>query len=135
MAVSVKKKPVVTPNISSSLSMISNETEIQQPTQQEIQTGAPVTSLASELAQRQAPASMAVNTEQNNQIRKSSTKDTQIIFRTTEENKNYLKGFFATYGMTLSKGIQLACFYLEQQIKSGNVEINSAGIITKQERR
>ena len=61
-------------------------------------------------------------------------KDTQIIFRTTEENKNQLKGFFATYGITLSKGIQLACFYLEQQIKNGNVEINAAGLITKNNR-
>ena len=51
-----------------------------------------------------------------------------------EENKNQLKGFFATYGITLSKGIQLACFYLEQQIKSGNVEINAAGLITKNNR-
>ena len=37
-------------------------------------------------------------------------------------------------GITLSKGIHLACFYLEQQIKSGNVEINAAGLITKNNR-
>ena len=70
--------------------------------------------------------------QQNQNIqKKTAIKDTQIIFRTTEENKNQLKGFFATYGITLSKGIQLACFYLEQQIKNGNVEINAAGLITK----
>ena len=73
--------------------------------------------------------------QQNQNIqKKTAIKDTQIIFRTTEENKNQLKGFFATYGITLSKGIQLACFYLEQQIKNGNVEINAAGLITKNNR-
>ncbi len=58
-------------------------------------------------------------------------KNTQIIFRTTEQNKNELKSFFAGYGITLSKGVQLACFYLEQQIKIGKVDISDAGLISK----
>jgi len=131
MAVSVKKRPSV-PNISSSLSMLSSEPEEPQQVSAEIQTGAQSTSLASEIAAEQAKT--AATADQSAAIKKS-TKDTQIIFRTTEENKNSLKGFFATHGITLSKGIQLACFYLEQQIKAGSVEINSAGLITKQERR
>ncbi|MCQ2589580.1 MAG: hypothetical protein MJ179_04070 [Treponema sp.] len=130
MAVSQKKRPSI-PNISSSLNMITSEPEDFQQAPVEIETVAPVqqhyTSLADEKQAFTAPQkAVAV---------KKSTKDTQIIFRTTEDNKNSLKGFFATYGITLSKGIQLACFYLEQQIKAGSVEINSAGLITKQERR
>lgn len=118
MAVSQKKKPTV-PDISESLRILNGETEIQQNNSQQIQTGAGNNQISHENQQIQ---------------KKSSVKDTQIIFRTTEENKNQLKGFFATYGITLSKGIQLACFYLEQQIKSGNVEINAAGLMTKNSR-
>lgn len=119
MAVSQKKKPSV-PDISANLRILNGTPEAENARQEinQIQTGAAFQ-----------------NNEQSQQFqniqKKSAVKDTQIIFRTTEENKNQLKGFFATYGITLSKGIQLACFYLEQQIKNGNVEINAAGLITK----
>lgn len=69
---------------------------------------------------------------QPEKARISTTKDTQIIFRTTEANKNSLKSFFAGYGFSLSKGIQLACFYLEQEIKAGNITIGPAGILKKE---
>lgn len=123
MAVSVKKRPAV-PNIQGSLNMISGDSS---PVQQE-QAFVPAQQI-----QTVAPANNN-NLQTPSEIKKS-TKDTQIIFRTTEDNKNSLKGFFASHGITLSKGIQLACFYLEQQIKAGSVEINSAGLITKQDRR
>ena len=69
---------------------------------------------------------------QPEKARISTTKDTQIIFRTTEANKNSLQSFFAGYGFSLSKGIQLACFYLEQEIKAGNITIGPAGILKKE---
>lgn len=117
MAVSQKKKPSA-PDISENLRYLNGTPENTHEDSNQIQTGAPFQ-----------------NTLQTPIIqKKTAIKDTQIIFRTTEENKNQLKGFFATYGITLSKGIQLACFYLEQQIKSGNVEINAAGLITKNNR-
>lgn len=119
MAVSQKKIKPGRPDISESIRFLNGESEIRQNNPRQIQTG----------------AGDAKNSEENSQIqKKSSVKDTQIIFRTTEENKNRLKGFFAAYGITLSKGIQLACFYLEQQIKDGNVEINAAGLMTKNNR-
>ena len=62
---------------------------------------------------------------------KLGTKDAQIIFRTTLDNKESLKSFFADRGLTLSKGVQLACFYLEQQIKSGDVEVCPSGLLAK----
>lgn len=119
MAVSQKKKPSA-PDISENLRYLDRTPENLHQDNNQIQTGASFQNINNE------------NTLQTPVIqKKTSIKDTQIIFRTTEENKNQLKGFFATYGITLSKGIQLACFYLEQQIKSGNVEINAAGLITK----
>lgn len=117
MAVSQKKKPSA-PDISENIRYLDGTSENLHQDNNQIQTGASIqNSLQTPIIQK-----------------KTSIKDTQIIFRTTEENKNQLKGFFATYGITLSKGIQLACFYLEQQIKSGNVEINAAGLITKNNR-
>lgn len=62
---------------------------------------------------------------------KLKTKDAQIIFRTTVDNKESLKSFFADRGLTLSKGVQLACFYLQQQIKAGDVEIGPSGLLAK----
>lgn len=119
MAVSQKKKPSA-PDISENLRYLDRTPENLHQDNNQIQTGASFQNINNE------------NTLQTPVIqKKTAIKDTQIIFRTTEENKNQLKGFFATYGITLSKGIQLACFYLEQQIKSGNVEINAAGLITK----
>ena len=117
MAVSQKKKPSA-PDISENLRYLNGTPENPHEDSNQIQTGAPFQNSQNTL---QTPIIQ----------KKTAIKDTQIIFRTTEENKNQLKGFFATYGITLSKGIQLACFYLEQQIKSGNVEINAAGLITK----
>ncbi|MGN0750193.1 MAG: hypothetical protein ACI4LS_06870 [Treponema sp.] len=122
MAVSQKKKPSA-PDISENLRYLDRTPENLHQDNNQIQTGASFQNINNE------------NTLQTPVIqKKAAIKDTQIIFRTTEENKNQLKGFFATYGITLSKGIQLACFYLEQQIKSGNVEINAAGLITKNNR-
>lgn len=122
MAVSQKKKPSA-PDISENLRYLNGTPENPHQDSNQIQTGASFQNINNE------------NTLQTPVIqKKAAIKDTQIIFRTTEENKNQLKGFFATYGITLSKGIQLACFYLEQQIKSGNVEINAAGLITKNNR-
>ena len=120
MAVSQKKKPSA-PDISENLRYLNGTPENLHEDSNQIQTGAPFQNSQNSL---QTPIIQ----------KKTAIKDTQIIFRTTEENKNQLKGFFATYGITLSKGIQLACFYLEQQIKSGNVEINAAGLITKNNR-
>lgn len=123
MAVSQKIKPR-TVDLSASLNMLSNSepvtsepvnaTETVQP---QIQTGA--VEVKTEVTKTETPVM-------------STVKDTQVIFRTTEANKNSLKGFFASYGFTLSKGIQMACFYLEQEIKAGNITMGPAGIIKKE---
>ena len=124
MAVSQKIKPK-TVDLSASLSML-NSTEpatsepvsIVIPTvETQIQTGA---------------SEVKIETQKTETPIMSTVKDTQVIFRTTEANKNSLKGFFASYGFTLSKGIQMACFYLEQEIKAGNITMGPAGIIKKE---
>ena len=124
MAVSQKIKPK-TVDLSASLSMLnSTEPATSEPVstviptvEPQIQTGAP--EVKNEAQKTETPVM-------------STVKDTQVIFRTTEANKNSLKGFFASYGFTLSKGIQMACFYLEQEIKAGNITMGPAGIIKKE---
>lgn len=120
MAVSMKKVKPSAPDISTNLTMLGGETPapVVEDVKQ-IQSGAPVTQISG--------SSKASD--------KSVTKDTQIIFRTTEDTKNSLKGFFASHGISLSKGVQLACFYLVQQIQNGNVDVTDAGLITKNEKR
>ena len=124
MSVSKKIKPK-TVDLSASLSMLnSTEPATSEPVstviptvETQIQTGAPEVKI--EAQKTETPVM-------------STVKDTQVIFRTTEANKNSLKGFFASYGFTLSKGIQMACFYLEQEIKAGNITMGPAGIIKKE---
>lgn len=131
MAVSQKIKPK-TVDLSASLSMLnSTETTPTEPInstfsagESQIQTGAPI-------VKAETPVVNEIKTDTQTPVM-STVKDTQVIFRTTEANKNSLKGFFASYGFTLSKGIQMACFYLEQEIKAGNITMGPAGIIKKE---
>lgn len=118
MAVSQKIRPK-TVDLSASLNMLSNSEPVNatETVQPQIQTGA--VEVKTEVTKTETPVM-------------STVKDTQVIFRTTEANKNSLKGFFASYGFTLSKGIQMACFYLEQEIKAGNITMGPAGIIKKE---
>ena len=122
MAVSTKKTKPLSPDISQGLSRL-NANSFNSVSSFQTESSAPV-SISNQQIQSGA------NTE-NSELKNISTKNTQIIFRTTEETKNSLKGFFATYGYTLSKGIQMACFYLEQEIKAGNITMSPAGIIKK----
>lgn len=119
MAVSLKKIKPVKADITSSLSMLSGKKSGQDA---EIQSGAK--------SVPKSAAAIASSGAAKSQESRSPSKNTQIVFRTTEDNKNSLKGFFASCGLTLSRGIQLACLYLEQQIASGRVEISPSGIIS-----
>lgn len=118
MAVSVKKIRPVSADISASLSMLSerNSEEAEKIRSAETAAEEKITGTKKNLS--------------GNQDEKPAAKDTQIVFRTTGENKSSLKGFFASHGLTLSKGIQMACLYFEQQIKSGGVEIGPSGILS-----
>lgn len=64
---------------------------------------------------------------------KPSTKNSQIIFRTTEESKKNLKTFFASHGLTLSRGIQLACLYFEKQVRAGGIKLTPAGMLSEKD--
>lgn len=118
MAVSVKKIKPVKADISSSLSMLT-ERKFEQITQDE-------SKIQTEKQEKEHSREIS---------KKITTKDTQIVFRTTEENKNSLKSFFAERGLTLSKGIQLACLYFEQQIRTGGVVVSSSGLIASKDGR
>lgn len=122
MAVSTKKTKPLSPDISQGLSRL-NANSFNSVSSFQTESSAPV-SISNQQIQSGAVS-------ENSDLKNIATKNTQIIFRTTEETKNSLKGFFATYGYTLSKGIQMACFYLEQEIKAGNITMSPAGIIKK----
>ena len=122
MAVSTKKTKPLSPDISQGLSRL-NANSFNSVSSFQTESSAPV-SISNQQIQSGAVS-------ENSDSKNIATKNTQIIFRTTEETKNSLKGFFATYGYTLSKGIQMACFYLEQEIKAGNITMSPAGIIKK----
>lgn len=122
MAVSTKKTKPLSPDISQGLSRL-NANSFNSVSSFQAESSAPV-SISNQQIQSGAVS-------ENSDSKNIATKNTQIIFRTTEETKNSLKGFFATYGYTLSKGIQMACFYLEQEIKAGNITMSPAGIIKK----
>lgn len=122
MAVSTKKTKPLSPDISQGLSRL-NANSFNSMSSFQSESNAPV-SISNQQIQSGAVS-------ENLDLKNIATKNTQIIFRTTEETKNSLKGFFATYGYTLSKGIQMACFYLEQEIKAGNITMSPAGIIKK----
>lgn len=122
MAVSTKKTKPLSPDISQGLSRL-NANSFNSVSSFQAESSAPV-SISNQQIQSGAVS-------ENSDLKNIATKNTQIIFRTTEETKNSLKGFFATYGYTLSKGIQMACFYLEQEIKAGNITMSPAGIIKK----
>ena len=79
MAVSQKKKPSA-PDISENLRYLDGTSENLHQDNNQIQTGAPFQNSQNSL---QTPIIQ----------KKTAIKDTQIIFRTTEENKNQLKGF------------------------------------------
>ena len=96
MAVSQKKKPSA-PDISENIRYLDGTSENLHQDNNQIQTGAPFQNRQNSL---QTPIIQ----------KKTSIKDTQIIFRTTEENKNQVKSVFATYGITWSKDNHDACF-------------------------
>lgn len=122
MAVSTKKTKPLSPDISQGLSRL-NANSFNSVSSFQAESSAPVSISNQQIQSGAVP--------ENSDLKNIATKNTQIIFRTTEETKNSLKGFFATYGYTLSKGIQMACFYLEQEIKAGNITMSPAGIIKK----
>lgn len=122
MAVSTKKTKPLSPDISQGLSRL-NANSFNSVSSFQSESSAPVSISNQQIQSGAVP--------ENLDLKNIATKNTQIIFRTTEETKNSLKGFFATYGYTLSKGIQMACFYLEQEIKAGNITMSPAGIIKK----
>lgn len=55
-------------------------------------------------------------------------KATQIVVRTTENEREALKAYFMKHGVSLSKGIKIAIKYLEQQEKKGLVQFSDIGL-------
>ena len=103
MAVSQKKKPSA-PDISENLRYLNGTPENPHQDNNQIQTGAPFQNSQNSL---QTPIIQ----------KKTSIKDTQIIFRTTEENKNQLKVFLQLMELHFQKEFNLHVFIWNNKSK------------------
>lgn len=60
-----------------------------------------------------------------------SKNDKLLCIRTSENKQRAYKAFFASKGLTVSKGVQIAIDYLMSQSKKGEVELKDTGIYTR----
>lgn len=55
-------------------------------------------------------------------------KETQIVMRVSDQEKEAMKRYFMKHGVSLSKGLKIAVKYLEQQEKKGQVHFSDIGL-------
>jgi len=60
-----------------------------------------------------------------------SKNDKMFTIRTSQEKQREYKTFFASKGLSVSKGVQIAIDYLIDQAKKGNIELKDTGIFTR----
>lgn len=57
--------------------------------------------------------------------------DKMFTIRTSETKQREYKAFFASKGLSVSKGVQIAIDYLIDQARKGTVELKDTGIFTR----
>lgn len=57
--------------------------------------------------------------------------DKLFTIRTTVTKQREYKAFFASKGLSVSKGVQIAIDYLIDQTKKGTIELKDTGIFTR----
>lgn len=57
--------------------------------------------------------------------------DKLFTIRTSEAKKREYKAFFASKGLSVSRGVQIAVDYLIDQAKKGAIELKDTGIFTR----
>lgn len=57
--------------------------------------------------------------------------DKMFTIRTSETKQREYKAFFASKGLSVSKGVQIAIDYLIDQARKGNIELKDTGIFTR----
>ncbi len=57
--------------------------------------------------------------------------DKLFSIRTSETKQREYKAFFASKGLSVSKGVQIAIDYLIDQAKKGTIELKDTGIFTR----
>ena len=57
--------------------------------------------------------------------------DKMFTIRTSETKQREYKAFFASKGLSVSKGVQIAIDYLIDQAKKGTIELKDTGIFTR----
>ena len=66
--------------------------------------------------------------EKKKEILPDSFETTICSVRLSMDERDELKSFFATNGVTLSRGLLLGAFYLEDQVKNGNIRLTRSGL-------
>ena len=62
--------------------------------------------------------------------KEQSSKSVLINIRTNSTLKKHLKSYFASKGLTLSKGLLLSAHYLEEAETRGDVKVTESGTLT-----
>lgn len=57
--------------------------------------------------------------------------DKMFTIRTSETKQREYKAFFASKGLSVSKGVQIAIDYLIDQARKGTIELKDTGIFTR----
>lgn len=57
--------------------------------------------------------------------------DKLFSIRTSETKQREYKAFFASKGLSVSRGVQIAIDYLIDQARKGNIELKDTGIFTR----
>jgi len=70
------------------------------------------------------------NVAKKNEITTKAKNDKMFTIRTSETKQREYKAFFASKGLSVSKGVQIAIDYLIDQARKGNIELKDTGIFT-----
>jgi len=70
------------------------------------------------------------NVAKKNEITTKAKNDKMFTIRTSELKQREYKAFFASKGLSVSKGVQIAIDYLIDQARKGNIELKDTGIFT-----
>lgn len=71
------------------------------------------------------------NVAKKNEVTTKAKNDKMFTIRTSETKQREYKAFFASKGLSVSKGVQIAIDYLIDQAKKGTIELKDTGIFTR----
>ncbi|MBR5675314.1 MAG: hypothetical protein IKX14_02590 [Neisseriaceae bacterium] len=71
------------------------------------------------------------NVAKKNEVTTKAKNDKMFTIRTSETKQREYKAFFASKGLSVSKGVQIAIDYLIDQARKDTIELKDTGIFTR----